>query len=147
VTAGSVGELAQRALPGEHSQPVHRGPDGVLDAIAALPVEHAGVGQFVEDRAELIQGRGVLPGPDAGSEVGVLVRQGERDFQVRMADFECWKKPLGNQPTASFKTYPALNHLFTPGNGRASNAEYFQPNHVPEEVIQDIAGWVKKNSH
>src|SRR5690349_12169645 len=27
VTAGSVGELAQRPLPGEHGQPVHRGPD------------------------------------------------------------------------------------------------------------------------
>src|SRR5215469_15328038 len=71
VTAGGVGELAQRALPGEHGQPVHRGPDGVLDAVAALPVEHAGVGQFVEDRAELVQGQRVWPGPAAGSAVAV----------------------------------------------------------------------------
>jgi len=77
VTAGGVGELAQRALPGEHSQPVHRRPDGVLKAGAALPAEHTGVGQFVEDRAELIQGQGVLPGLAAGSVVGVLARQGE----------------------------------------------------------------------
>jgi hypothetical protein len=78
VTAGGVGELAQGALPGEHCQPVHRGPDGVLDARAALPAEHTGVGQFVEDGAELIQGQGVLPGPAVGSAVGVLVGQGER---------------------------------------------------------------------
>jgi energy-coupling factor transporter ATP-binding protein EcfA2 len=78
VAAGGVGELAQGPLPGEHGQPVHRGPDGVLDARAALPAEHAGVGQFVEDGAELIQGRGVLPGPAVGSAVGVLVGQGER---------------------------------------------------------------------
>jgi len=40
---GGVGDIAQGALPGEHGQPVHRGPDGVLDAVAALPPEHAGV--------------------------------------------------------------------------------------------------------
>jgi hypothetical protein len=32
---------------------VHRGPDGVLDAGAAPPVEHAGVGQLVERGAEM----------------------------------------------------------------------------------------------
>jgi len=76
----------------------------------------------------------------------ILVLQGERDIQVRLADFDGWKKALGSQPSASFKTYPALNHLFMPGSGPGSEAEYFQPNHVPEEVVQDIAGWVKTNS-
>jgi fermentation-respiration switch protein FrsA (DUF1100 family) len=74
------------------------------------------------------------------------VLQGERDYQVRPADFDGWKQALGNQPSASFKTYPTLNHLFMPGSGPSSDAEYFKPNNVPEEVIQDIAGWVKKNS-
>src|SRR6516162_8185817 len=78
VTAGSVGEFTQGPLPGEDGQPVHGGPDGVLEAGAALPAEHAGVGQFVEDRAELIKGPGVLPGPTLGSVVDVLVGQGER---------------------------------------------------------------------
>src|SRR5215470_15132324 len=31
VTAGGVGEVAQGPLPGEDGQPVHRGPDGVLE--------------------------------------------------------------------------------------------------------------------
>jgi dienelactone hydrolase len=78
--------------------------------------------------------------------VPIFVLQGERDYQVRMADFDGWKKSLSSQPSASFKTYPALNHLFMPGSGPGSGAEYLQPNHVPEDVVQDIAGWVKKNS-
>jgi dienelactone hydrolase len=76
--------------------------------------------------------------------IPILVLQGERDYQVSTADFDGWKKFLGNQPTASFKSYPTLNHLFMPGSGPSSGAEYLQPNHVPEEIIQDIAGWVKK---
>src|SRR5215470_17945359 len=76
VTAGSVGEFAQGPLPGEHGQPVHRGPDGVLDVGAAPPVEHAGVGQLVEYRAELVQRRGVLPCPAVWSAVGVLPWKG-----------------------------------------------------------------------
>jgi hypothetical protein len=35
-------------LAREHGQPVHRGPDGVLDAVAALPPEYAGIDQLVE---------------------------------------------------------------------------------------------------
>src|SRR5580698_830386 len=62
-TAGDLGHVTQRPLAGEHRQPVHRGPDGVLDPGAALPVEHAGVGQFVEYSAELIQRQRVLPYP------------------------------------------------------------------------------------
>ena len=30
--AGGIGDVAQGPLPGEYGQPVHRGPDGVLDA-------------------------------------------------------------------------------------------------------------------
>jgi dienelactone hydrolase len=75
--------------------------------------------------------------------IPILVLQGERDKQVRMADFDGWKKSLGNQPTASFKTYPALNHLFMAASGPADSPGL---RHVPEEVIQDMAGWVKKNS-
>src|SRR5215469_14460572 len=96
VTAGGVGELAQGPLPGEHRQPVHRGPDGVLDPGAAPPAEHAGVDHLVEYRAELVQGQEVRPGPALGSVVTVLTGHGERggeqpwflasELQVRAAD-------------------------------------------------------------
>ncbi len=62
----------------------------------APSVEHAGVGQFVEYSAELIQGLGVLPCPAVLSVVCVLLGQGERgceqtwllasELQVRPAD-------------------------------------------------------------
>jgi len=57
---------------------VHRGPDGVLDAVAALPAEHAGVDQFVEYGAQLTHGRAIPPGPVVRRAVGVVLRQGER---------------------------------------------------------------------
>src|SRR5258708_6797498 len=94
--AGGVGDVAQGPLPGEHRQPVYRGPDGVLDAVAALPTEYPGVDQLVEHGAELIQGHAVLLGRAARGSVGVLLRSGERgreqpwflasELQVRHTD-------------------------------------------------------------
>jgi len=77
--------------------------------------------------------------------IPILVLQGERDIQVRTADFEGWKKALSGHANASFKLYPALNHLFMPGTGPSSGSEYQKPNHVPKEVIDDIAGWIESN--
>jgi hypothetical protein len=69
--AGGAGDVAQGPLSGEHRQPVHCGPDGVLDARAALRVEHSCVDQFVERGAELTEGHSVRPRPIAPSVVGV----------------------------------------------------------------------------
>lgn len=43
----------------------------------------------------------------------------------------------------SFKLYPALNHLFISGTGRSTPSEYAQAGHVDEQVIADIAAWIK----
>lgn len=72
----------------------------------------------------------------------MLVLQGERDYQVTMTDFAGWKKALAGKKLATLKSYPALNHLFLPGSGKSTPAEYEQPGHVPVEVIDDIAKWV-----
>jgi uncharacterized protein len=72
----------------------------------------------------------------------VLVLQGERDYQVTMADFEGWKKALGARPDARLKSYPTLNHLFMEGKGKAKPAEYDQVGHVAREVVDDIANWI-----
>jgi len=71
-----------------------------------------------------------------------LYLQGERDYQVRMADFARWKQALGGRRNTVFKSYPRLNHLFAPGEGRSTPAEYQQPGHVDQEVIEDIARWI-----
>lgn len=74
----------------------------------------------------------------------LLVLQGGRDYQVTVPDFERWKTALAKHPAAEFTLYPALNHLFLPGQGKSLPPEYLVPGHVPVDVIDDIAAWVKK---
>jgi uncharacterized protein len=74
----------------------------------------------------------------------LLILQGERDYQVTMVDFAGWQKALEGHKNATFKSYPALNHLFAEGVGKAKPAEYIVPGHVAEGMISDIAEWVKK---
>ncbi len=74
----------------------------------------------------------------------LLILQGERDYQVSMADFAGWKKALGGRRGVVLKSYPALNHLFAAGKGRSTPAEYEKPGHVAAEVVEDIAAFVKK---
>lgn len=74
-----------------------------------------------------------------------LVLQGERDYQVTLADFAVWKRLLGRAPRARFKTYPALNHLFVAGDGPILPQEYLRPGHVHAEVVRDIASFVRES--
>jgi dienelactone hydrolase len=78
--------------------------------------------------------------------VPALFLQGERDYQVRMTDFERWKQALEGRTDVSFKSYPKLNHLFTAGEGRSTPAEYQKPGHVDQQVIEDIAAWIHSRS-
>jgi hypothetical protein len=38
---------------------------------------------------------------------------------------------------------PSLNHLFVSGVGPPTPAEYEQPGHVDEAVVNDIARWIQ----
>jgi fermentation-respiration switch protein FrsA (DUF1100 family) len=75
----------------------------------------------------------------------MLVLQGERDYQVSMKDFEGWKKALNGHDNVRFKSYPKLNHLFMEGEGKSQPKEYGVPGHVSGDVIDEIAGWIKKH--
>ncbi len=74
----------------------------------------------------------------------LLILQGERDYQVTMTDFQNWKNALKDRKNVSFKSYTKLNHLFMPGEGTPSPDDYKQTNHVSEQVVVDIADWVKR---
>lgn len=83
----------------------------------------------------------------AGLKIPILVMQGARDCQVRMADFDGWKKALADDSLASFKLYPNLYHLFIPVPASditplSTPADYNQPGHVAPEVIADAAAWI-----
>ncbi|MCX7973567.1 MAG: DUF3887 domain-containing protein [Candidatus Aminicenantes bacterium] len=74
----------------------------------------------------------------------LLILQGKRDYQVTEKDFENWKKALEGRKNATFKLYPACNHLFIEGKGPITPNEYlFTAGNVSEEVINDIALWLK----
>ena len=64
---------------------------------------------------------------------------------MTVADFEHWKTALAKHPNVEFKLYPTLNHLFLPGQGKSLPPEYTVPGHVPVDVIEDIAAWIKKD--
>jgi dienelactone hydrolase len=75
--------------------------------------------------------------------IPMLILQGERDYQVTMADFALWKAAVGNSKGVVMKSYPALNHLFVAGEGKSLPAEYSRPGHVAPAVIEEIAKFVK----
>jgi dienelactone hydrolase len=75
--------------------------------------------------------------------IPMLILQGERDYQVTMADFALWKTGVGNSKGVVMKSYPALNHLFVAGEGKSLPAEYSRPGHVAPAVIEEIAKFVK----
>lgn len=75
--------------------------------------------------------------------VPMLFLQGERDYQVTMEDFSLWQEALGGLPHATFKSYPALNHLFIAGTGMSLPAEYETPGNVSDAVINDLVDWIK----
>lgn len=74
----------------------------------------------------------------------LLVLQGDRDYQVTLADFAGWQKVLDGKAHATLKRYPKLNHLFIAGEGKSTPAEYQQPGHVDVAVIDDIAAFLEK---
>jgi dienelactone hydrolase len=90
--------------------------------------------------------RGYHPAEVAASlGMRIFVLQGGRDYQVTTeGDFPAWQNALGEKSNATLKLYPRLMHLFIAGEGPSTPQEYFVEGHVSEEVIQDIAGWIRK---
>jgi hypothetical protein len=115
---------------------------------------------------EKLQRRELPPGQDAGGapasyfydlqrrgpetfvprlRVPVLVLQGGRDYQVTKVDYDRWQELLGELPGARFRWYADLNHLFVPGQGKATPSEYASSRgHVDARVIGDIAAFTKQ---
>lgn len=73
----------------------------------------------------------------------ILVLQGKRDYQVTVDDYILWKKALKGRKDAKFILYPTLNHLFLAGKGPSLPKEYTKPGFVHEQMIKDVAVWVK----
>ncbi|MHB1222870.1 MAG: alpha/beta hydrolase [Gemmatimonadaceae bacterium] len=76
--------------------------------------------------------------------VPVLVLHGGRDYQVTAEDVALWRDALADNPSAIIREFPALDHLFMPGEGRATPAAYtYTSGHVAQDVIDEIARWIR----
>jgi dienelactone hydrolase len=72
----------------------------------------------------------------------MLILQGEKDYQVTMKDFALWKSGLASKKNVTFISYSGFSHLFMPGEGKPT--DYMKAGHVSENVINDIAQWIRK---
>jgi dienelactone hydrolase len=79
----------------------------------------------------------------AGLSQPMLIVQGGRDYQATVADdLSRWRAALDGRPDVTFRVYEADNHLFFPGSGPSSPAEYEPAQHVDPEVVAGIAAWL-----
>ena len=76
-------------------------------------------------------------------DVPIFVLHGGRDYQVTATDIDAWRDALAGEPNVRFETYADLNHLFLPGEGPASPAEYQTEGHVDEQLVTDIDAWLE----
>ena len=80
----------------------------------------------------------------------ILVLQGEKDFQAKVdPDFLGYQALLAGKNNVTFKLYENLNHAFVPsvyGSLLQAKKEYNIEQHIGEEVIADVAGWILDNA-
>lgn len=79
----------------------------------------------------------------------VLIMQGSMDAQVRKdIDYAAYQEMLKGRENVTFRLYPGLSHLFVPAstdNIAKAPAEYKIPKKIPDDVINDIAAWIREN--
>jgi len=74
----------------------------------------------------------------------ILVLQGEKDYQVRMTDYELWRKALSQYRDATFQSFPTLTHLMTERTveGLSTPADYIKAQTMSPQVGATIAAWI-----
>jgi hypothetical protein len=83
------------------------------------------------------------PAAAAALNIPVLILQGARDYQVTVTgDLSRWQAALAGRPGVTIRVYDPDNHLFFPGEGPSSPAEYEPAQHVDRQVVTDIAAWL-----
>ena len=77
----------------------------------------------------------------------MLIMQGKKDFQVSVEkDFDAYKQLLGDRENVTFCLYENLNHCFVDsvyGDIMKAMKEYKVEQHIGENVIADMANWIK----
>ena len=85
-----------------------------------------------------------------GTDKPVLILQGGKDFQVLPEeDFAAFREQLKDRPAVEYRLYDELNHLFVKSvynDILKAGKEYKVAQHIPGEVLDDIASFVLQNS-
>ncbi|MGR6918681.1 serine aminopeptidase domain-containing protein [[Actinomadura] parvosata] len=77
----------------------------------------------------------------------MLILHGGRDYQVTVADdLAGWQSGLAHRPDVTIRVHDADDHLFFPGSGPSTPADYHRPQHVDAAVVTDIADWLLSTS-
>jgi dienelactone hydrolase len=76
----------------------------------------------------------------------MLFLLGEGDYHVTREDFQIWQDALSGRSDVQFSMYPGLNHLLMPieGGQKVTPATYTVAAHVAEEVVNEVARWIKR---
>ncbi len=73
----------------------------------------------------------------------MLILQGGRDYQVTVTDdLALWQRALAHRPQVRIRIHQDLNHLFFPGSGDPTPADYAKPGHVALAVVDEIVTWL-----
>ncbi|MDG6103278.1 alpha/beta hydrolase [Dactylosporangium aurantiacum] len=81
----------------------------------------------------------------AALDLPVLLVQGGRDYQVTVADdLARWRAGLAHRPGVTVHVHDAGNHLFFPGRGPSTPAEYEPAQHVDRSVVTAVADWLTR---
>jgi len=75
--------------------------------------------------------------------VPMLILQGGRDYQVTVDDdLAHWRAGLGARDNVRIRVFDRDNHMFAPGDGPSTPAEYAVPANVDAEAVAEIATWI-----
>jgi dienelactone hydrolase len=79
----------------------------------------------------------------ARQSIPVFLGQDGRDYQVTVGDdLARWRTGLAGRSGVTIKVYDRADHLFIPGEGPSTPADYARPGHVDAELVADVADWV-----
>jgi dienelactone hydrolase len=160
--------VAGLVLLAADAQPMHRSAVRVVRHLVGLGLAPAEAVPMVERQAAAVDSPGLTagtPGAElpmglsgaywldqrgydpvataAGLAVPMLVLQGGRDYQVTVADdLARWRDGLGDRADVRIRVIDAANHMFAPGSGPSTPAEYTVPSHVDGGVVAEIAAWM-----
>ncbi len=139
-----IGEFNPAAL----ESPAMAGLQQLVDAFAAVEAGASYADAFGE-QGNYFQSLQELAPLQTARELArpLLILQGERDYQVTMANYADWQEAFAAEERVRTISYPALNHMFmaTGDLGRLSIPQDYEiPAFVDAAVIEDIATWIEQ---